>query len=77
MPPEDRKALFFHVRLSYTFFYRKNGFPAAITAFDEVGHMLGPLHPHNFGVVEPKDLRRAVAEIVKEIETSNTVSETR
>jgi hypothetical protein len=73
-PPEDRNALFFHVRLSYTLFYRKDSFPAAITTFDEVGHMLGPLHPHNFDVVEPKDLRRAIAEIVQDIEASTTVS---
>ena len=77
LPPEDRNVLFFYVRLSYTLFYRKNGFPAAITAFDEVGHMLGPLHPHNFDVVEPKDLRRAVAEIVQDIEASAKVSAVR
>jgi hypothetical protein len=76
-PPEDRNARFFHVQLSYTLFYTENSFPAAVTTFDEVGHMLGPLHPHNFAVVEPKDLRHAVAEIVKEIETFSTVSETR
>jgi hypothetical protein len=73
-PPESRNALFFHVRLSYTLFYRENSSLAAATAFDEVGHMLGPLHPRNFAVVEPKDLRRAVAEIVQDIEASTTVS---
>jgi hypothetical protein len=39
--------------------------------------LLGPLHPRNFDVVEPKDLRRAVAEIVQDIEASATVSAVR
>jgi hypothetical protein len=34
--------------------------------------MLGPLHPRYFNVAEPNGLRRAVAEIVKDIEASTT-----
>jgi hypothetical protein len=71
--PEHRNALFFLVRFSYTLFYTKDSFPAAVATFDEVGHMLGPLHPRYFNVAEPNGLRRAVAEIVKDIEASTTV----
>jgi hypothetical protein len=73
-PPERRNALFFHVQFSYTWFTTKNSMPTAVTAFDEVGHMLGHLHPRHFHVAEPNGLRRAVAEIVKDIEASTTVS---
>ena len=70
--PEHRNALFFLVRFSYTLFYTRDSFPTAVTTFDEVGHMLGPLHPRYFNVAEPNGLRRAVAEIVKDIEASTT-----
>jgi len=73
-PHEQRDALVFHVRFSYTLFGTKNSFPAAVVTFDEVGHMLGPLHPRHFDVAEPIGLGRAVAEIVKDIEASTTVS---
>ena len=73
-PPEHRNALFFHVRFSYTRFYTKYSMPTAVTTIDEVGHMLGQLHPRHFDVAEPNGLRRAVAEIVKDIEASITVS---
>ena len=76
-PPEHRNARFFHIRFSNTLFYTKYSFPAAVVTFDEVGHLLGPLHPRNFDVVEPKDLRRAVAEIVQDIEASATISAVR
>jgi len=73
--PEHRNARFFHVRFSYTFFVRQDPpFLTAVTTIDEVGHMISSLHPRNFDVVEPKDLRRAVAEIVQDIEASSTVS---
>jgi len=55
-------------------------FPGAIDArysLDEVGYMLSSLHPRNFDVVEAKDFRRAVAEIVQDIEASSTVSAVR
>jgi hypothetical protein len=48
-----------------------------VTALDEVGHMLGHLRPRHFDVAEPKGLRRAVAEIVKDIETLTSVSAAR
>jgi len=51
--PEHRNALFFHVRFSYTRFTRRDSMPTSVTTFDEVGHMLGPLHPHHFDVAEP------------------------
>lgn len=73
-PHEHRDALFFHVRFSYTLFYTINSFPTAVVTFDEVGHMLGQLHPRHFDVAEPNGLGRAVAEIVKDIEASTTVS---
>jgi hypothetical protein len=76
-PPEHRDVLFFHVRFSYTLFYTKYSFPTAVITFDEVGHMLGQLHPRHFDVAEPNGLRRAVAEIVKDIEASTTVSAAR
>jgi hypothetical protein len=72
---ETRNAHFFHLRFSYTLFVRQYPpFLTAVTTIDEVGHMLSSLHPRNFDVVEPKDLRRAVAEIVQDIEASSTVS---
>lgn len=76
-PHEQRDALFFHVRFSYTLFGTKNSFPTAVVTFDEVGHMLGQLHPRHFDVAEPKGLGRAVVEIVKEIEAATTVSASR
>jgi len=76
-PPEHRNALFFHVQFSYTWFTTKNSMPTAVTAFDEVGHMLEHLHPRHFDVAEPNGLRRAVAEIVKDIEASTTGSAAR
>jgi len=39
--------------------------------------MLGRLHPRNFVVVEPKDISRAVAKNVQDIEASTTVSAVR
>ena len=76
-PPEHRNALFFHVQFSYTWFTRQNSRVTGVTALDEVGHMLGHLHPRHFDVAEPSGLRRAVAEIVKDIEISTTVSAAR
>ncbi len=76
-PPEHRNALFFHVQFSYAWFTTKNSMPTAVTAFDELGHMLGQLHPRHFDVAQPNGLRRAVAEIVKDIGASTTVSAAR
>jgi hypothetical protein len=76
-PPEHGNALFFHVQFSYSWFGRHNSRVTGVTAFDEVGRMLGHLHPRHFDVAEPNGLRRAVAEIVKDIETSTTVSAAR
>ena len=73
-PPEHGNTRFFHVRFSYSVFYTKNSFPAAVTTIDEVGHMLDHLQPRHFDMAEPNGLRRAVAEIIKEIEASTTVS---
>ena len=73
--PEHRNIRFFHVRFSYTLFVKQDSpFLTAVTTFDEVGHMLSSLHPRSFAVIEPKDLRRAVAEIVRDIEASSKVS---
>lgn len=72
--PEYRNALFFHVRFSYTLF---TSISHADITFDEVGRMLGALQPHQFNVAEPNDLRRAVAEIVKDIAASTTISAAR
>jgi hypothetical protein len=52
----------------------KYSFPTAVVTFDEVGRMLGELHPRHFDVAEPNGLGRAVAEIVKDIEASTSVS---
>ncbi len=81
-PPESGSAQFFHIRFSYTRFavaYKNpitggqtNETLFSLTTFDEVGRMLGPLHPRHFNVVGPKDLRHAVAEIIKDIEISST-----
>src|SRR5215467_14580938 len=73
-PNEHRDALVFHVRFSYTLFGTKYSFPTAVVTFDEVGRMLGQLHPRHFDVAEPNGLGRAVAEIVKDIEASTSVS---
>ena len=73
--PEHRNVSFFHVRFSYTLFVKQDPpFLSAVTTNDEVGHLLSSLHPRNFDVVEPRDLRRAVAEIVRDIEASSNVS---
>lgn len=73
--PEHRNVRFFHVRFSYTLFVKQDPpFFTAVTTVDEVGHMLNSLHPRSFDVIEPKDLRRAVAEIVRDIEASSKVS---
>jgi len=73
---EDRSSLIFHMRFSSPSI-RVNSYnsdPIAVRySLDEVGHMLSPLHPRNFDVVEGKDFRRAVAEIIQDIETSTTV----
>jgi hypothetical protein len=74
---QSRSPLMFHIRFSSASI-RVNSYnsdPIAVRySLDEVGHMLSPLHPRNFDVVEAKDLRRAVAEIVQDIETSTTAS---
>jgi hypothetical protein len=57
-PANEQAARFFHVRIS----------PEHRPADDQVGHMLDPLHPRRFNVTSPKQLRQAVAEIIKEIE---------
>jgi hypothetical protein len=81
---QSRSSLIFHIRFSSPSIRVSTAdsaeFPGPIDvrySLDEVGHMLSPLHPRNFAVVEPKDLRRAVAEIVQDIETSTTVSAVR
>ena len=78
---QDRTALFFHIRFSSPSIRVSTAdsasFPEPIDAtysLDEVGHMLGPLHPRNFDIVQAKDFRRAVADIVQDIEASTTVS---
>jgi len=76
-PPEQGDAVFFHVQFSYSWFSRRNSVVTGVTALDEVGHMLGHLRPRHFDVAEPKGLRRAVAEIVKDIETLTSVSAAR
>jgi len=77
---QDRSALVFHIRFSSASI-RVNSYnsdPIAVSySLDEVGHMLGPLHPRNFDVVAPKDLRRVVADIVQDIEESTAVSAVR
>lgn len=77
---QDRSALLFHIRFSSASI-RVNSYnsdPIAVSySLDEVGHLLGPLHPRNFDVVAPKDLRRVVADIVQDIEESTTVSAVR
>jgi hypothetical protein len=59
--PSNRKARFFHVCISSNQF----------ATWDQVRRILDPLHPRRFEVAEPKDLRRAVAEIIKSIETNS------
>ncbi len=61
-PPERRDASFFHIRISSN----------RVPTYDQVGHMLEQLHPRRFNVADPKDLRRAVAEIIKDIESTTT-----
>lgn len=77
---QDHTALFFHIQFSSASI-RVNSYnsdPIAVRySLDEVGHVLGPLHPRNFEVVAPKDLRRAVAEIVQDIEASTKMSPVR
>jgi hypothetical protein len=80
MAPQDRSALSFYIRFSSTSIRVSTAdsaeFPVPIDvrySLDEVGHMLGPLHPRNFDVVAAKDLRRVVADIVQDIEASTTV----
>lgn len=84
VPSQSRGSLIFHIRFSSAAIRVSTAdsaeFPAPIDvrySLDEVGHMLSPLHPRNFDVVEPNDFRRAVAEIVQDIETSTTVSAVR
>jgi hypothetical protein len=79
--PHDRSALVFHVRFKSTSIRVSTAdsaeFPGPITAtysLDEVGRMLRPFHPRNFDVGAPRDLRRAVAEIVHDIEASTRAS---
>jgi hypothetical protein len=74
---QSRSPLIFHIRFSSASIRvnSHNSDPIAVRySLDEVGHMLSPLHPRNFNVVEAKDLRQAVAEIVQDIETSTTAS---
>ena len=56
-PPEQRGGRFYHVKIAF------RG-----PTFDNVGHMLDTLHPRRFTVNEPKDLRRAIAEIIHDLE---------
>jgi hypothetical protein len=55
--PEQRGGRFYHVKIA---------FPGP--TFDNLGHMLDPLHPRRFTVNQPKDLRRAIAEIIHDLE---------
>jgi hypothetical protein len=60
VPRNLQAARFFHVRIS----------PEHQPAYDQVGHMLDPLHPRRFDVTSPKQLRHAVAEIIRDIENT-------
>lgn len=74
---QSRSSLIFDIRFSSPSI-RVNSYnsdPIAVRySLDEVGQMLSPLHPRNFNVVEAKDFRRAVAEIVHDIEVSTAPS---
>ncbi len=59
-PPEVGGARIFLVRIS----------SRLAPVYDQVGHMLNPLHPRKFDVNSPQQLRHAVAEIIRDIETS-------
>ena len=61
-PRYQQDARFFHVRIS----------SSLIPTYDQVAHMLDPLHPRRFDVTSPKQLRHAVAEIIKDIEGATT-----
>lgn len=56
--PPLGNARFFHVQI------RLNGMPV----FDQVGHMLHDLHPRHFGIDDPRDLRKALAGIISDLE---------
>ncbi|HLH06899.1 MAG TPA: hypothetical protein VKW78_06665 [Terriglobales bacterium] len=86
--PEQSSIRFFQVRFSYTefatpFYSGRNKLGGVVagmynsTTFDEVAHMLGELHPRHFDVTEPRELRHAAAEIIKEIELSSSISDAR
>jgi hypothetical protein len=49
---------FFHLKIS----------TRGIASWDQVGGMLSELHPRKFNVADPKDFRRALAEIIKDLE---------
>lgn len=53
----QKSSKFFHVKISF------NGL-----AWDQVGGMLSQLHPRRFEVRDPKGLRKALSEIVKDLE---------
>lgn len=55
---------FFHVKISF------NGM-----SWDQVGGMMSQLHPRHFTVVNPKDLRKAFAEIIKDLEKGSGIEE--
>lgn len=81
---QSRSSHIFHIRFSSPSIHVSTADSAEFRgpidvrySLDEVGHMLSPLHPRNFDVVEAKDFRRAVAEIVQDIETSTTASAVR
>lgn len=56
-PPESGTR-FYHVKISSRY----------IPTYDQVGHMLGSLHPRQFNVNDPNDLRNALAKLIKDLE---------
>jgi hypothetical protein len=58
-PSNQNGSKFFHVKITF------NG-----QAWDQVGRMLSELHPRKFSVNNPKDFRKALAEIITDLEKS-------